>query len=1118
MLRIASTILVLALLATTAAAQATTGAIVGRVTNETGQGVAGVLVRLVDTETGFRYATRTDEAGVYRLDFLLPAVYDITAEKPGYEPGLIARFRAEVASTREIIPPPITLTPIGTPGGTGPATARSQVDTGSVDLQFHVGAAAFDRLPLPGLRSIDALALLAPGVARAPETTGVAGPGVGPGVGTAGTFSVHGLRSRSNNFTWDGADNNDQDVGARRQGFLLPAPVSLAAVSEFEVTTLVPGADSGRTLGATVNLVTRIGANRPSGDVYALVTGRPLSARDPFDTGGPGNPSENPFSRLQAGLRGGSRILEDRVHLFGAFEHDRVSRVRDVHFAVPTLEDRLQAFEIAGRSTRLGEDLLSTNFLPLPNNPDGPLGLSTLTRALDASGSGTLGAARLDAQFPVLGRQATFTFRGSLTSDRARIPAIDDALSSELLARSRTGNTAVSLSLALSDHLATQARFSYGRSNVDFEEVAGSPFVFASPARLSGPVGRIRYDPYSAIGVDPSVFPQDRNSSTFTFASATSATFGRHALRFGGEVRRVGFSGRLDRNYRAEIVFSSGYTNDVGDPERTSSGLVFAAVGLPSNILQTLAIEPDSSLDLGSTELSAFLQDSWKVRPNLLLSFGLRYDYASPPTSATGVLERRLALKLEDVPGYDPGLGASEYFGRAFEALERVLDGRTRIYEPDTNNFGPRVGIVWDPTRRGAYALRAGYALVYDVPLGTLVSQSRNTFPAYVPLNFGSTALFPSLLTRNPVFLRGPVVRPGTLNTFATAPEDLPEVLGGLLFAEQGGLAFTLPERYFRTAFAHEWYAGGEALLPGNSQLRVLWVGTLGRRLARLALPNGGPYTSARFIASRPDPDPLFDQNDRPEPGLGPWEEFRSDASSSYNALEAEFGTNVIPGLDVHVAYTWSHAIDTASDIFATSGSSALPQDNFRNAGGLGAERASSGFDVRHRLTSFFVWDVPALGKQYLEGLALSGVVELSSGQPYTIVTSIDSNVDGVLSDRLKTTAGLAFHDSGPLHVALLPGTDPQSLIVRAQRTSPETAPLGRNGFRGRGIASLDLALSRTFSIGRARAELRLEAFNVFNRAHYALPIRVLESPGFGSSTATSLPARLLQLGIRIGF
>lgn len=1118
MLRLASILLIVASVAATATAQATTGAIVGRVTDQFGRGVGDVIVRLVDTRTGFRYATKSDESGTYRVDFLLPSVYDITAEKSGYETGRISNFRAEVASTREIIPPPITLISAGS-AATAPAdTARDQVRTGSTDLQFHIDAGVFDRLPLPGFRSLDALALLAPGVARAPETRGLQGPGVGAGVGTAGTFSVHGLRSRSNNFTWDGADNNDQDVGTRRQGFLLPAPVTLSAVSEFEITTLIPTAGSGRTLGATVNLVTRIGSNRPSGDAYAFGTGRALSARDPFDAGGAGNPEENPFSRLQFGLRGGAKIVPDRVHLFGAFERARLSAVRDIHFAVPTELDRSQAFRTAGRSTDLGEDLLSTAFLPLPNNPGGPRGARTLTRALDASGSGNLGVARLDAQTSVLGRPSTITFRASFTSDRARIPATDEALSSEIEARSRTANTAASFSLPLSDSISTQVRFSWGQTSVDFAEVAGSPFVFASPAGLSGPVGRIRFDPYSPIGVDPSVFPQDRNSSTLTLASATSAVHGDHTLRLGGEVRRVGFSGRLDRNYRAEIAFTSGYTNDFLEPERTSSGLVFAAVGLPSNIFQTLAVEPDSALDLGSTELSAFFEDSWKVRPNLLVSFGLRYDYAAPPTSDSGALERRLVLGLEDVPGYDPTVGASEFFGRAYLALERILDGRTRIYDADRNNFGPRVGVVWDPTRRGAFAMRGGYALVYDVPLGTLVSQSRNTFPAYVPLNFGSTALFPSLLTRNPVFLPGPVVRPGTLNTFATTAEGLPEVLGGLFFVEQGSLAFTLPERRFRTAYAHEGYAGVETLLPGRSRLRVLWVGTFGRSLARLALPNGGPYTSARYLESREDPEPLFDQADRPDPDLGAWEEFRSDASSCYNALETEFETTAVAGLLFRASYTWSHSIDNATDIFSTSGGSSVAQDELGRVGGLGAERSSSSIDVRHRLAAHFVWDLERLGYRPLAGFALSGVVELASGQPYTIVTSIDSNLDGVLTDRLKTTAGLVFHDSGSELVSVLPGTDLQTLIVRARNDRPKTSALGRNAFRGRGIANVDLALSRTFEVRGARLELRLEAFNVFNRPHYGLPVRVLESPGFGSSTETSLPARIVQVGFRIGF
>ncbi len=795
-----------------------------------------------------------------------------------------------------------------------------------------------------------------------------------------------------------------------------------------------------------------------------------------------------------------------------------MSEVRDVHFAVPTLLERANALLIAQGPAPLGRDLLSSAFIPTPNNPSGPRGGNTLTRALDSSGSGWIGAAKVDGQFALFGRNATGAVRYAGATDRARIPAVDEALSSETEAMSATNNIASSLQVVLGDRSSLEARVSWGRTTVDFAEVPGSPLVFSSPRRLAGPVGRIRFDPFSPIGVDPSSFAQDRLGETTAAAGVVAISRGDHDLGFGGEIRFVKFAGNLDRGYRAEIDYTPGYYYDFGATRSAESGLAFAAVGRPSSILQTLAIEPDSGLDLRSRETALFLEDRWKVRPNLLITAGLRYDTATPPRSDDGSLERRLTLTDADVPGFDADDPIGAQFARTFHAYVRHLGSREAIYERDGDNFGPRFGVAWDPSQRGIFAVRGGYALTYDVPLGTVVTQSRNTFPSYVPLNFGSSALFPDLLTRNPVFLPGPVIAPGSLNRLNGTVADLPEILGGLFYVYGGALAFTLPERRFQTPHSHQWSVGVESLLPGRTRLSSRYVGTTGRELTRLALPNGGPITTARYAPKTRRLYAYFGQASRPEQDLGPYEEFRSDASSSYHALEVVGETSPIAGLDVSASWTWSHAIDEVSDLFPTSGSSPFAQDELGRAGGPRAERASAAFDVRHRFVGKFVYS-PVWGEgRVWGGWSLAGVVELSTGQPFTVISSLDANLDGVLNDRPKSSEGLVAFDGGPRLVGLGPGVDPFSLVVRLDKERPRIGALGRNTFRGRGIATVDLAVSKSIDVGRGSIELRVECFNALNRAHYALPVRVLEAPGFGVSQASSVPARLFQVGLRFSF
>src|SRR5207253_930082 len=132
-------------------------------------------------------------------------------------------------------------------------------------------------------RTLDQLALLAPGVVRVPFTGGE-GPAVGIGVGTAGQFSVNGLRGRSNNFTVDGSDNNDEDIGVRRQGFVALAPQSAESIKDFQIMTAGFPADFGRNIGSMANAVSRSGEVRPNGSLYGLFNNEAVNARRFFDT------------------------------------------------------------------------------------------------------------------------------------------------------------------------------------------------------------------------------------------------------------------------------------------------------------------------------------------------------------------------------------------------------------------------------------------------------------------------------------------------------------------------------------------------------------------------------------------------------------------------------------------------------------------------------------------------------------------------------------------------------------------------------------------------------------------------------------------------------------------
>src|SRR5262249_48119419 len=280
---------------------------------------------------------------------------------------------------------------------------------------------SFDRrallyLPLPGIRTSDDLAFLLPGIVPTAQLIGGAsGPGGAPGLGSSGQFSVNGLRSRSNNFTIDGADNNDDDFGVRRQGFHSPIPQSIESLQEYQISALLPEPQFGRNLGAQVHAVSRTGGVGYHGTLYGFYTDKRLKARDPFDlTGGPAtfpitrggipvrvngqplapsNPvgRENSYTRGQYGFVFGGPIVREKTHFFVSFERQDLNAGKESHFAVPTVAERGlfgtgdQGLIVVGpvNPTSLGGDAVFSYF-PFPNNPRGPYGPNTFTQILPA--------------------------------------------------------------------------------------------------------------------------------------------------------------------------------------------------------------------------------------------------------------------------------------------------------------------------------------------------------------------------------------------------------------------------------------------------------------------------------------------------------------------------------------------------------------------------------------------------------------------------------------------------------------------------------------------------------------------------------------------------------------
>ncbi|MDQ6651884.1 MAG: hypothetical protein M3Y84_03980, partial [Acidobacteriota bacterium] len=1106
--------------------------------------------------------------------------------------------------------------------------------------------------PTTFTRTFDELALLLPGVAPPPQTLGsVAGPGVGSGVGSAGQFAVNGLRSRGNNFTVDGSDNNDEDIGVRRQGFVALVPQPIESIQEYQVITLLAPAQFGRNIGGQVNAVSKSGGNQTHGTLYGFLNSSRLNARNFFDTASGSvvsplrtargqpvlldaqpimvkNPSggADSFTFGQGGFVLGGPLAPDRMFYFLSMEGQLINATKESSFAVPTVEQRgafgtgataifrdplghrdangnLIDQVFAFPTTSQGDAIFS--FYPFPNNPGGVYGANTFTQVLPASAQGKVVSGKFDGNFRIKERQQTVTARYNFTEDWRDIPDVGGAIFSTIRSRVRTQNFSFFLnskvsSPAAANSIFNQVRLSYGRTRLRFQDLRdqtflrssdslpSEPFLLNAPLILNstlpraitnidfgpnlgpvlyttdpsaprteaalGVVGQINIAGFSAVGVDVFNFPQRRVDNTYQVADALTYRARSHTLAFGVDTRRTELNSELPRNSRPLITFNGAPEIDF-TPRGTfvySSRFIrpetFAAASAASGFSETLARGGESSINLRFYQLDFFAQDEWRVRENLSISYGLRYEYNTPP--------RELNRKIENTFN-DPSLSVAP-------GLRTFIAGRTRIFDPDRNNFAPRVGIGWSPRLFGpdrTTVFRGGYGIFYDQILGAVVSQSRNVYPTYLTIDlaggFANLRFIPGnnrfgdscqLADRCPfefinpqlaTLFGVPLVSPGTLNTLNPAitfaqVANIVNLVGGGPVPAVSGFGVTLPARKLQMPLAHHYGFSFEQQLRPNLVVSAAYVGTLGRNLLRFTTPNLGrnallaPLAFSTLLSAEPmffglalPPGARITPQGniaggRPVSTVGAVTQFETTATSRYHSLQLQARGRFHRSLQYQLAYTLSKATDDVSDVFDLAGASSLPQDAFN----LAAERGPANFDARHRLAYNFIYtfgrfaDHSHAFRALFGGFEIAGTGQFQTGQPFTVNSIFDVNLDGNLTDRLDNTGGI-----------VTTGDPRQPLRLTTTNTLSMFAPVGqdgrtgRNTFRAGNLLDLNLALIKNFAIASSqKVTLRVDIFNFLNRANFGIPVRFLEAPGFGRATDTVTPARRIQFALKYSF
>jgi hypothetical protein len=1262
-----------------------TGGFEGRVIDgENGPGLGNISVQFINLANGYQTAKRTNAEGYFQQDFLSPGVYTIKVEATGYE---VFEKKQELYATRSnrFVPIPIALRKIGAaatstntpvnPNPTGTTTTTTSTTTSSVqnddDAQSDEDAGASNNprrdgafnirellsLPLGSTtltRSFDELAFLVPGVYLPPQAIGNSvGPGVGGGVGTSGQFSVNGLRSRANNFTVDGSDNNDEDIGVRRQGFFTLVPQPVESVQEFQIITLLAPAQYGRNLGAQVNALSRSGGNDFRGTIYGMLNSDRLNARNFFDNVGgdstiglrsfrPGGTSvpvfvngqsvqvtndageKDPLTLLQGGFAFGGPLVRDKMFFFASAEGQFLNGTRERNFAVPTLEQRglfnsgsrglqqCQPPNVFSNGACRDEDGDPVNFargfptsssgdtvfslFPFPNNPNGIYGQNTYTQELSADARGRIISGKFDYNFGFRNRPQTFTARYNYTDDWRDLTDVGGAIFSAIRPVVRTDNISTYWTGGLTDNVSNEFRFSWGRTRLRFDELPdttgflrpvtrvtnaeeaqfllNAPVLFNVTLPVSctptgclagnslqytragttensylGPVGQVIISGFSPVGVDVFNFPQQRRNNTFQFADTVRWQVGQQSIAFGTDIRRIYLDSNLPRNSRPLVSFNGGIRID---EDNFIVGFVnpidLAAAGAASGSFQTLVTPGNNAeINLSYTQFNFFVQDDWRARSNLNISFGLRYEFNTTPKEAD--------RKIEDTFGITPPSFLS--------GLTDIIDGRSKIYDADKNNFAPRFGFAYAPT--SSTVIRGGAGVYYDQIIGSVVSQSRNVFPTFVTNNFGGglvidNGFFTMFNPRNAIFdpsaqivcnsfdqdipcnrnISIPLIQPGTLNTIN--PNLTQQQLNAALldifryFPGVGNgspFGVTLPTRQLDTPLSYQYSIGIEQKLFRNTFLSVAYVGTTGRSLLRFTTPNlGSNYvvgveginlsddcadngSGCEPVISGTTYTPNFSV---PFQGVGPVNRFETTGRSRYDSLQIGLRGRLTNSFQYQVGYVYGKVKDDVSDVFDLAGAFSLPQNSLTFEG----EYAPANFDVRHRFTYNFIYDLPDFNgrgsfvRYLFGGWQIAGTGKFQTGQPFTVNSIFDVNLDGNLTDRLDNTQFITQGDSRlrPLSLGCT-GTQCQAMLA----DFGEDGAIGRNSFRAGSILELDLSFSKRFRITENQnLQFRMDVFNFTNRANFGVPVRLLESPGFGQANDTVTPGRRIQFALKYNF
>lgn len=800
----------------------------GLISDQHGALVRGAEITASDPAIGVMRQSVTDGSGRYQIAAIPVGDYRLEVRATGFQTHIVEHLPIQVGRTvtQDFQLEVGTVSQAVTVTAAGELIERATISVGHVSDERMV-----QELPLNGRYFLD-LGLLAPGSVTPPQGAFSSSPMRGLG---ALAINTGGNREETVNYLINGISLNDLTFNS------ISFQPSISAVKEFKVDNSTRSAEYGQTSGAVVNIATRSGANSFHGELFEFLRNDALDARNFFTFTSSEPP---PFKRNQFGGQLGGPIVKNRTFFFFSYEGLRQRQRLDTNSLV--LSDAQRAAAIDPVIVRLIQLIPRANLFDSSGTP-------RFVGSVNAPVDGDQWAIDIAHNFSANDRlHGYYVFYRTQGSEPTRtgntLPGFGN------VTRARRQAFTLNETHIFSPTLVNEFRFGLNRFRAATTPTAQlNPAEFGINNGINEPVGL----PQINIAADlnfggPSAQPSGRGDTTFVVSDTLTVIRGQHSLKIGGEYRQF-----LNNNFRQ------------GTGAFNFPTVAAFIAGIANSFSVTLGSQ-SSSIAQGA--LGFFVQDNYKLRPNLTFELGLRYEWNMTP-----------AERYDRFIIFDPFTAS----------LVRVGTDVDEVYRQNNRNFQPRVGFVWDPLRNGKTAVRAAYALLTDQPMTSVVTPTAANPPLAIPLTF-----------------TGPIRFDNAINLAAPA-----------------GLAPQSINHDFDNAYLQTWNLNIQREVFRSLAVMAGYFGSKGTHLIARRNINQ-PVNGTRPFQTLSQTGPIL-----PGTPLSNIIQVESAGNSSYNALWVTATQRPARGLQVNASYTWSKSLDDNS--FSTGGVIGQDSYNLKSDRGL---------------------------------------------------------------------------------------------------------------------------------------------------------------------------------------